>query len=84
MVKPTVLSGTTCSFGFTATGPITLSDGTGAYAGISGTIVTTLTFGGDGPFYTSGAKKGKCNMSNNAQPLAQFGSAVGRGTIKFA
>jgi hypothetical protein len=82
--RPTVQSAATCSFGFSATGPITLSGGTGAYAGISGTLTTTLTFGGIGPRYTTGAKIGKCNMSNNAQPLAQFGTAVGHGTIKLS
>ncbi len=82
--RPTVNNGATCSFGFSATGPITLSDGTGAYAGISGTLTTTLTFGIIGPVYATGPKKGKCNNSNNAQPVAQFGTAVGHGTIKFA
>jgi len=80
---PSVASAATCSFGGSATGPITLSDGTGAYTGISGTLQVTLTFGGDGPLYTSGPKKGKCNTSDSAQPLAQFGSAIGRGTIRF-
>ncbi len=70
---------------FSATGPITLSDGTGAYTGISGTLTTTLTFGGVGPLYTTwNLKKGKCNMSKNAPLVAQFGTAVGHGTIKLA
>jgi len=81
--RATVESAATCSFGGTGTGPITLSDGTGAYAGISGTVTTTVTFGADGPFYASGPKKGTCNMSENAKPLAQFSTAVGHGTIKF-
>jgi hypothetical protein len=81
--KATVESAATCSYGFSATGAITLSDGTGAYAGISGTVTTTLTFGGVGPIYASGPKKGTCNMSNSAQPLAQFATAVGRGSVKF-
>jgi hypothetical protein len=80
---PSVMSASTCSFGGSATGPITLSNGTGAYTGISGTIKMTLTFGGDLPFYTSGKNKGKCNMSDSAEPVAQFGSAIGRGTIRF-
>jgi hypothetical protein len=80
---PSVMSAATCSFGGSATGSITLSGGTGAYTGITGTIKMTLTFGGDLPFYTSGKNKGKCNMSDSAQPVAQFGSAIGRGTIRF-
>jgi hypothetical protein len=81
--RPSVMSAATCSFGFSASGPITIMDGTGAYTGITGTLHVTLTFGGDGPFYATGPKKGKCNMSESAQPLAQFASAVGRGTITY-
>jgi len=80
---PTVMSATTCSFGGSATAPVTISDGTGDYTGISGTVKVTLTFGGDLPVYATGKHKGKCNMSDNAEPLAQFGSAVGRGTVNF-
>jgi len=42
----------------------------------------TLPFG-DLSFYTSRKNKGTCNMSDSTRPLAQFGSAIGRGTIRF-
>jgi hypothetical protein len=74
----------TCSFTLSVSGPVTLFNGTGLYQGISGTANITVTFGFVGPVYTSGAHKGKCNTSNNAQPLAQYGSINGPGTVKFS
>lgn len=79
----TINNSATCSFAFTASGPVTLFNGTGLYTGISGTVTITVNFVGDGPRYTSGAKKGQCNMSNAAKPLAQRGWILGRGTVKF-
>ena len=81
--KPIIANTTTCSFVFGATAPITLLNGTGAYKGISGTMMLTETFAGYGPFFTTGAHKGKCNTSNSATPLAQYGSVEGVGTVKF-
>ena len=81
--KPIIANTTTCSFVFAATAPVTFFDGTGAYKGISGTVMLTETFVGYGPFFTTGAHKGKCNTSNNATPTAQGGSVEGVGTVKF-
>jgi hypothetical protein len=81
---PTLVNRTTCSYGFGASGPVTLFNGTGLYAGISGTLRITQTFAAVGPPHMSGPKKGQCNMSNNAQPLAIYGSILGKGTVKFA
>ena len=74
---------TTCSVVFGGAGPITLFDGTGAYAGITGTLHMTERFAGIGARYTSGAKKGQCNMSNNAAPVAFYGSITGTGKVSF-
>ena len=74
---------TTCSFTFAVTAPVTLFNGTGLYAGLSGRVNSTVTFGFVGPVYTSGAHKGQCNASNNAKPLAQWGSIMGPGVVKF-
>ena len=82
--KPTINNTTTCSFVFGATAPVTLFNGTGLYKGISGTLMLTETFAGYGPFYKTGAHKGQCNTSNNATPLAQYGSVQGVGTVKFS
>jgi hypothetical protein len=81
--KPTIANTTTCSFVFSATAPVTLFNGTGAYKNIKGTLMLTETFAGYGPFYKTGKHKGKCNTSNNATPIAQWGSVTGVGTVKF-
>lgn len=73
----------TCSFVFRLAGPITISDGTGSYKGISGSARMTITFGGVGPFYATGAKKGQCNQSKNANPSGQYTSITGTGAVKF-
>jgi hypothetical protein len=80
---PTVNT-TTCSFSFSGTGPVTLFNGTGLYAGISGTARITVSFAVIGPSYTSGPKKGQCNMRENIQPLAQYGTVTGTGLVKFS
>lgn len=81
-LQPTV-NATTCSATGTGSGPVTLMDGTGLYAGISGTLNITETFAFIGPPFKSGSKKGQCNLSNNARPLAQYGSLTGSGAVTF-
>lgn len=81
--KPMIENATTCSFVFGATAPAKVFNGTGMYKGISGTLMLTETFAGYGPFYKTGAHKGQCNTSNNATPLAQWGSVTGAGAVKF-
>ena len=81
--KAVVQNKTTCSFAYRATGPITISDGTGAYKGISGTANMTIIFAGVGPYYTSGAKKGQCNTSQNATPSGVYQSITGTGIVKY-
>jgi hypothetical protein len=74
----------TCSGYLHVTDPVTAFDGTGLYQGISGSIVVTLSFGFIGPRFTSGAHKGQCNSSGNAQPLAQWGTIAGSGRVRFS
>ncbi len=74
----------TCSVVFGATGPTTLFNGTGAYTGITGTIIITEKFAGVGPWYTSGAKKGQCNTTSNMPPVGFYGSITGTGKVSFA
>ena len=81
---PTVENKTTCSYGFGGSGPVTVFNGTGAYAGISGTLQITETFAAVGPLFKTGAKKGECNTSNSAQPVSFWGSITGKGTVRFA
>jgi len=69
----------TCSASGAATGPATLSGGTGLYAHISGALKVTGTFAQVGPRL----KNGKCNPSQNAKPLAQFNVVTGSGRVSF-
>jgi hypothetical protein len=80
---PNLDNPSTCSFAFSASGPITLSDGKGAYTGISGTVTVTEQFVGIGPRYKAGKNKGTCNQSDSARPIAGAGAVSGTGTIAF-
>ena len=79
-----MMTAATCSAVVSAAAPVTFSDGTGLYAGIAGTVKISETFAFILPRYTTGAKKGQCNMSNSAQPLGQYGSIMGTGTVTFS
>jgi hypothetical protein len=82
-LKPTVNTAT-CSVSATASGPVSLSNGTGLYTGISGNLSITVTFAFIGPRFSSGPHKGQCNNSNNAPALAQYQSIAGSGTVSFS
>jgi hypothetical protein len=75
---------TTCSSTMAVTAPITIFNGTGLYAGISGKVNITLAFGFVGPLYKNGPHKGQCNLRNNTRPLAQWGSIMGPGFVRFS
>lgn len=68
-----------CSFAGVAKGPITILGGTGAYKGISGSMVATETVAGEGSLL----KNGQCNQANNAPAVAQFLMVTGSGTVSF-
>ena len=82
-MQPTV-NPMTCSGSLSATDPVTLFNGTGLYKGISGTVKITEKFAIVLPTFASGAKKGQCNESNSAQPIAQYSSITGSGTVTFS
>jgi hypothetical protein len=82
-LQPTV-STATCSVAASGTGPVSLSDGTGLYTGISGNLQITVKFAFILPRFSSGPHKGQCNGSNNARPLAQYQSIAGSGTVSFS
>jgi hypothetical protein len=73
--KPTI-NKANCSFSFTGTGPTTVGNGTGAYAGISGNIAITVTF-------AEIAKKTAKGCSPNGNGLAGYQSITGSGTVSF-
>jgi hypothetical protein len=60
--------------------PIVANSGTGAYSGISGTITMTAQIA----LILPKTKSGSCNQSNNANPLAGWGTITGNGTVSFS
>jgi hypothetical protein len=79
-VRPTVYN-TTCSGQFAGRSPVVLFDGTGRYAGISGTVNMTVTGAYLLPRYTSGKKTGQCNETT--APIGVYISNTGSGKISF-
>ena len=73
----------TCSATISVTAPITLLDGTGLYAGITGTLRVSEQAGVIGPRITSGTKTGQCDLSNSAQPVGLLLLVHGAGTVHF-
>ena len=71
----------TCSAEQSVTAPVSLLDGSGLYQAITGTISVTTVFAGVAPRYATGKNKGECNK--NAQPVAQYFSVQGSGTVSF-
>jgi hypothetical protein len=79
------LNHSTCSGYATVTGstPIVAGSGTGAYAGIRGGFVLTLSIALVGPRYGSGKHEGQCNTANSASPVAQAMLVTGSGTVSY-
>jgi hypothetical protein len=75
------LSPVSCSLEGSVTAPEPIISGTGAYAGITGTLQVTFTFAELAPTYTSGPKKGHCDTSNG--PDATFATTRSSGTVSF-
>jgi hypothetical protein len=68
-----------CSFTGVATGPVAIVSGTGAYAGIHGTLTATDSQADQGSLL----KNGKCNQSNNAPAVAQDVIVTASGKVSF-
>jgi uncharacterized protein (UPF0333 family) len=81
---PTFNSTVNCSYTFTVSGPVTLLNGSGAYKGISGTLMITESFSAILPRITSGKHKGQCNEANNVAPIASAGNISGSGKVSFS
>lgn len=81
--KPTT-NKATCSFFFTGSAPTTPYDGTGAYAGIGGSVKVTIAFAAIAPRFKSGTHKGQCNFAQNVNPLSSFQSIGGSGHVTFS
>ena len=76
--NPTI-NQSTCSGSFTYSAPVPILSGTGAYAGITGSFNLTGQFA----FILPKTKSGSCNMSNNANPISQYASVSGSGTVNL-
>jgi len=72
---------TTCSISASVTASVTLSNGTGRYKAISGSISVTGIEAVIQPTYKSGANKGKCNLSS--QKNTRYMAYSGTGTISY-
>ena len=77
-VNPTI-NPSNCSTSFTASAPVLIMSGTGAYAGITGSFTLTAQYA----FILPKTKSGSCNTSNNANPISQYGSVSGSGTVSL-
>jgi len=69
----------TCALTYNYTAPVKLVGGTGAYAGISGTVTLHNTDVGVLPRL----KTGKCNESANAEPIGFLAESYGSGSVSF-
>lgn len=69
----------TCAYSESGTGPTRILDGTGAYAGIRGTL--TITVSGKGILPKS--NNGVCEKDGYAAPLVAVSTASGSGTVSF-
>jgi len=70
-----------CSLQGSVSAPVPIVSGTGAYAGITGTIKLTFTLAELGTTYTTGPEKGQCNT--NGGPVAEFATIHGSGPVSF-
>ena len=77
-VNPTI-NPSNCSTSFTASALVPIVSGTRAYAGITGSFTLTAQYA----FILPKTKSGSCNTSNNANPLNQYGSVSGSGTVSL-
>ncbi len=69
----------TCALSVSYTASATLTGGTGAYRGITGTVQVSTTDAGVFPRLVSG----KCNLANNATPIGFVSLGQGSGRVSF-
>ena len=71
---------TNCSLAISTTAAVPILKGTGAYAGISGSVTFVIAFGAVGPKTKSGA----CTMKTTTPALATYQSFLGTGTVSYS
>jgi hypothetical protein len=77
--QPTDFNDATCTGSVSAKASAPIISGTKAYAGITGSVDLTFEFAFIAP-RTSG---GKCDLSQQAKSVAQWGVITGTGTVSF-
>jgi hypothetical protein len=70
---------TNCSFLLKVTGPGRISSGTGAYAGISGTITIDFTIAG-----IATRKGSTCELKHGGPTYGNYGTVTGNGRVSFS
>lgn len=80
----TVNNTTTCSFSFTASGPVTPFNGSGLYKGISGTVEIAESYDAILPRVATGKHKGQCDEGNSATPVAFVGNISDSSKVSFS
>jgi len=69
----------TCAYSESGSGPTRILDGTGAYAGIKGTLTITVSGRGILPRSSTGV----CEKGGDAAPLVAVSTASGSGVVSF-
>lgn len=77
---PADYNSTTCTGSFpVGPAPVPAVSGTGAYAGISGTVNLSAQLA----ILLPRTKNGSCNTGNNVNPLSFWGQITGQGTVSY-
>ena len=75
--SPSGFNSTTCSQSIDVSGAVSVVSGTGAYAGITGSLVMTGQFAG----ITRRTKSGACTTKTTTPAAATYSSIIGSGTV---
>jgi hypothetical protein len=78
------LNNVTCTVDLSGHGGGTLFAGKGLYQEISGKLDITFVIGGVAPRFTSGPKKGQCDLRQNGPAAAFYEGISARGKVKFS
>jgi len=76
---PTINS-SNCSVSASASAPVQILKGTGAYTGITGTVTFQITFA----VILPKTKSGSCTMKTATKPLDTYAAFIGSGTVSYS
>jgi hypothetical protein len=71
---------TNCSIAVSANGAVPILKGTGAYAGVSGTVTFAINFA----VLAAKTKSGKCTLKTTTPALDTYASFIGTGTASYS